>query len=478
MDIKNAEVEPQKNIAILDRSIVFPNSETPRKAALNSLQKNIINSLNKLIIAINLILLGHVTYNKNQYELFMTYQIGIFILEFLGKDFIIGLMKYLFEDIHEKELYNIYIRIKSSLVFLILILLYPFSILSYYIIKLLLKNNFEIYSESIIKEVFFKFLLFAPVIYLFEILFLLNIQFLHYKDKNIAVFLYSLFFIITHIVLSYILLYILEKGLIGLTISYFVNSFLFYLFTNQYIKSVIEKENQSFFFLVPNKENFDEDGLIILKNNSILSIYNLGDIFMFQFIFLSSLFTDKNQLIINIIYINFYQIAFAICRGFYYSLKNYILKNKEDLRIRQEYVTIFSIYYIMLVLSIFVILLIFKNFLLNLYLFRSGGKELQKISYKLRIIYPICILISCVRMILNAMLRGMNIPFSLKKKIFYIIIYVILGLTLCFYYYYGIFGLWISALVLNIFFILESVYKSYIYLPQLFHSDLHFVPIS
>ena len=81
-------------------------------------------------------------------------------------------------------------------------------------------------------------------------------------------------------------------------------------------------------------------------------------------------------------------------------------------------------------------------------------------------------------MILNAMLRGMNIPFSLKKKIFYIIIYVILGLTLCFYYYYGIFGLWISALVLNIFFILESVYKSYIHLPELFQSDLHFVPIS
>ena len=107
---------------------------------------------------------------------------------------------------------------KAALIILILIILIPVSIISYFIIEMILKYNFEIYDQNLIKEVYFNFILFTPLISLFEILFLLNIEFIHKINKqkderdnyNIkAIFFYIISFLICHITLSYCLLYIL-----------------------------------------------------------------------------------------------------------------------------------------------------------------------------------------------------------------------------------------------------------------------------
>ena len=469
----NDDLQKKKviNTALLDRSIVFPDPISPEKSLINSLLNNIVISLSTLTMTINLILLGQFLYEKiNHYELFMIYQIGVFILDFLGRDYIIGLIKNLFDNNQDNDFYYLYIKMKTSLVFLIPIILVPVSIFSIYIIQLILNINFDICDQFLIKEVYYKFILFSPVIYLFEILFLLNIHFLHQKEKRKEVFLYTLFFIIAHISLSYILLNILQIGLIGLTISYFFNSFLFYLSSNKYIQSLREDENQSFFFLIPNKDNFDVEVFNLFKEKSILSLVNLGEVFIFQFLFVSSLFTDKNQLIVNIIYLSFYELFSSVFRGFYYNLKNYILKNKEDARQRQKYVLTFAFYVMILVLFIFLLLIIFKNILLNCYLLKGGDEILKIISYKLRIFFPLCVLISGIRIILNAIIRGMNLAFPIIKKILYIVIYIILCLILCFYYNYGIYGLWISLFFLNVFFMLESIHKAILYFPLFFNN--------
>ena len=461
---------------IYDVSLVQLNPENPKITAIKSIGKSIFNNivviLSKIILTTNLILLGHIFYeNKVHYELFITYQIGVFILEVFGKYFLIGIIKYLLEEEdNNNDLYNLYIRMKTSIVILGPIIIGLVSISSYFIMELLLENNLEIYNQSINKEVYFKFLLFTPSIYLFEILFLLNLQFLYEQKLNKEVFFYAFSFIICHIILSFLLLYILEIGIIGLTISYGLNTFLFYLFSSRYIEKIGEGTIQNFFLFIPNKENFDGEVYKVFKRKSFLSLINLTEIFIIHFLFFVSLFTDKRQLIVNIIYLNFYELIFSLNRGLYYNLKKYISTNIEAAEKRQEYVVSFSSYYMILGLSLFIILIIFKNILLHCYIFHGGEKILILTSNKLRVIFPLCILLNSIRMLFNGILRGMNKPFPLVKKLLYIIICMSLCYVFCFYYQYGIYGLWISTFIMNLLFVFESIYKATIYFPQFFHN--------
>ena len=90
------------DVACYDRSLVEERNEklsiTILKILGNSFINNIVNSSDRLILTINLILLGHIPQqNKTHYELFMTYEIGVALVDFFGKLIIIGLLKYLFE---------------------------------------------------------------------------------------------------------------------------------------------------------------------------------------------------------------------------------------------------------------------------------------------------------------------------------------------------------------------------------------------
>ncbi len=66
---------------------------------------------------------------KIHYDLFMTYQIRIFILELFGRIFFFGLLKYLFDEKDEKK---IFMGMKTLFVILIPAIFIPLSLLSYY----------------------------------------------------------------------------------------------------------------------------------------------------------------------------------------------------------------------------------------------------------------------------------------------------------------------------------------------------------
>jgi hypothetical protein len=73
------------DIANFDRSLVEERNErillTILKIIGNCTINNIVNSSNRLILTINLILLGHISLQIiTHYELFMTYQIGVAII--------------------------------------------------------------------------------------------------------------------------------------------------------------------------------------------------------------------------------------------------------------------------------------------------------------------------------------------------------------------------------------------------------------
>ena len=97
-----------EDINIYDVSLVASNPENPNIRALksigNSINNNIAILLYKLIMTTNLIIIGQgMLENKSQYELVITYQIYVIILEILGQFLIIGLVKYMFEDKEDND---------------------------------------------------------------------------------------------------------------------------------------------------------------------------------------------------------------------------------------------------------------------------------------------------------------------------------------------------------------------------------------
>ena len=472
----NKAAQHDDSILLRDKSIVDKNEENPEISAFKSIKNTIFNNItiisSQLIMATNLILLGHTLFeNKIHFELLMTYQIGIFILQLFGKVFILYLIKYLFKDNEENNLYRLYIRMKTLFIFLIPIIILPVGLLSNYIMDFILHYNLDIYDSNLIREVWIKYLVYTPVIYFFELLFILNLQYLSSQQKPQSAFLYLMFFLISHITLCWILLYIVQIGLIGLTISYLANSFIYYFFSNKAIKNIWNYDDQDFFyFLIPHKENFEGEIINLFKNKSIESLVNYDDVVTFQLLFLASVFLNKYQLIVNIIYINFYELIFALFKGFYYNLKNYIMESMDDIKNKQKYVVYFAFYFTLIILAAFLVLVLFKYLLLDIYLSNGGDTLLKFTCTQLKILFPLALLIMGIRLNLNGIIRGMSVALHPLKKYLYIFIYASLCYYLCFYFNYEIWGLWISLLILDVFLFLESVYKAFILFPQFFRN--------
>ena len=137
-------------------------------------------------------------------------------------------------------------------------------------------------------------------------------------------------------------------------------------------------------------------------------------------------------------------------------LKNYLLDNKEATEKKKNYVIIFSLTILIFSFSLFIILIVFKNILLNIYLINGGDKDLKIISNSIEIIYSLCVLFNSIQILLYGFIRGMAMPSPVMRKVIYSLICLSLCLLLCFYFDYGIFGLWISVLIMCFLYICEN----------------------
>ena len=468
---KNINRNEMEDISI-DRSLVEIRNEKLSITILNIIGSCFINNIvifsSHFISTINLILLGHISQqNQTHYQLFMTYQIGVSIIEVFGKVIILGLFRYILERKEYKKIYITYLKLKSGLILIIPIIMIPVSLGSYFIIKLLLKFNLDIYNQSLNKEIYFKFLVFSPIIYLFEILFYLNLKILKAFEVTKAIIFYINLFIISHIISCWILLYILKIGILGLTISYGLNSFLFYFFSNSYITDSKEEEAENFLILPP-QEFLNINDIIALKDESSLNMKYLSDCFLFYLLFIITLFTDKNQLIVNIIYLDFYYLLNTINKGFYLTFRHYLIHTKESNEEKKKYIIVFSLTFITIIVSLFVILMIFKNILLDIYLINGGEKYLRIISNSIQIIYSFVILFNGVQILLYGFIRGMASSSTFLFKFICSIICIFFCLILCFIYKKGIFGIWIAVLILCLFYTFQNGYKSIAHFNNIF----------
>ena len=462
----------EKEDVSIDRSLVEIRNEKLTITILSIIGNCFINNLvfiaSNFISTINLILLGHISLqNKTHYQLFMTYEIGVAIINFFGKIIIIGLLRYIFEIKEYRKIYFSYLRLKTGLILIIPIIMIPVSLSSYFIIKLLLRNNLDKYNQSLNKEIYFKFMIFTPAIYFFEILFYLNLKLLRAFEETKRVVSYINFFIISHIVSCWILLYILNIGILGLTISYFFNSFIFYFFSNYYINDTKGEEIENF-FIIPPGEYIDSSIVNTLKEASSFSMRHLGDTFLVYLLFIVTLFTDKNQLIVNIVYLNFYYFLNSINKGFYLTLRNYLLHSNESNEEKKKYIIVFTLTFLTILFSLFILLLIYKNVLMIIYLIKGGDKYLQIISNSIQVIYSFCILFNGIQILFYGFNRGMAAPSPIIIKFIYSFIGFFLCLILCFVYKKGILGLWIAMLILCLAHFLQNGYKSIIHFNNFF----------
>ena len=460
-----------EDIAI-DRSLVEIRNENLSITILNVIGNCFINNIvfitSNLISAINLILLGHILQqNQTHYELFMTYQIGVSIIDFFGRVYILGLLRYNFEKKEYRKLYKSYLRFKTGLIVIMPIIMIPVSLCSYFIIKLLLKNNLDIYNQTLNKQIYFKFLIFSSIIYFFEILFYLNLILLKTYEEIKAIISYTNLFIICHLVSCWILLYILKLGILGLTISYCLNTFVFYFFTNSYINNKKEEDEENF-FVIPPREYIDYNLINILKIASTFSIRYVTDCFLYFILFIATLFTNKIKLIVNIIYLNFYCLSNEINKGFYLTFKHYLLHTKESNEEKKKYILVFSLTFFIIIVSVFVILIIFKNILMNIYLINGGDNDLRIISNSIQIIYSFCILFNGIQIILYGFIRGMASASPISNKFIYSFIFLFFCLMLCFFYKLSVLGLWIAVLILFLFYTLQNGYNSIIHFNTIF----------
>jgi hypothetical protein len=396
----------------------------------------------------------------------MTFQIGVFILEILGKYFIMGLLKYVFGEKKEMQiLYNLFIQMKTALIFIIPIITIPVSICTYYIIEIIYGSIFQMNDFSIINEVYKKYLLFTPIIYFFEILFLFNLKFLNTLNRIRDVFLFIVTYLICHVLLYLVLLFLFDFGIFGLTISYGINSIFFFFCTGLRIFNIVRNDAENYFYIIPNRNNFESEKITNLKQISFYSLYNLSEVFINHFIFFVSIFLGKEQLITNILYLNFFELIIELNRGFYYSIKRDINNKVEDANDRQTYIVIFSTYYLLLNLPIFITLLLFKNLLLNIYIYKGGEFALKALAERLRIIYSLCIMAMAGKIILSGITRVMEKLMSNFRKIVYIMICMLCCFVFCFINDFGIYGLWISMLIYKLLHILENLNKVIRYFP-------------
>ncbi len=170
----------------------------------------------------------------------------------------------------------------------------------------------------------------------------------------------------------------------------------------------------------------------------------------------------------NIIYLNFYSISNEINKGFYLTFKNYLLHTKESNEEKKKYILVFSLTFFIIIVSVFVILIIFKNILMDIYLINGGNNDLRLISNSIQIIYSFCILFNGIQIILYGFIRGMADASPISNKFIYSFIFLFFCLMLCFFYKLSVLGLWIAVLVLYLFYTIQNGYKSIIHLNKIF----------
>ncbi len=436
-----------------DISIIDPEMEKKPKYTIAEeiLEDSIFNHIpilfTVIIESLNLIYIGHFPSSTNTQ--FNYFQIGTFYLYLFGLMYSIGMLKSLK---YQQERFIQYINLKIIIYFLSFFLILPFSSFSYYLLNWIYSDGNLVSSN--LWDLYVKYIIFAPIFYFCYLLFLLNILFFQRNNMRTPAVWFCFLFIFFHCLCTYVLMFQLEYGIESITLSFTITSFICYILSNMTISEELYKVRKikNFNFL-PNHLEFDDHFQKHFKEALSNALNSLLDFLPFGFFLLFSFFINENSLTANIILMNVFSLLHSFAQGLSSTLKNYILYssigNKHSHQAKIKYVKIFT-NVVLILAGIFSIVLITLGGNVTVIYINNSYEIIAKEINDMHYFFTAIMFLDFVSEELEGYVRGINIPNNLiVYKIVFPIIFLPIGFALCFFFDYGIRGLWIG-IFLNI----------------------------
>jgi Na+-driven multidrug efflux pump len=421
----------------------------------------------------NLIFLGQMADDQVQYKYLNFMAIGTCYLNLFGFAYALGVTKAVKRG---NDISCFFHNTKIILIGLTILVILPLSLVSYYILAAVYSNEGPETLEML-WYTYKNFLFLSPIYAFFQLLLQLNMRALQVFDEVFTCFWLFMLNTCFHCVFLYVFVCLLNLNIIGVTISLILSSFLSYIYSNSVLNDYLEiKKN---FYFLPDLDLFTSQDSIneftdVLKNGSLAGIVNYAEYSGYGFFLLLSFFINSESLTTNIVLMNFFAILHTVGHGFSYTLRYYIRmsisSHKHSHAGKKKFVRLISFLVFFLALMVAVVILIFDESIVNLYLrpivSPLSTQNLNNLFSDIANIYALVIFFDYFSWLLDGYIKGSDAKTThlLIYKISFVLVFVPAGLILCFVLGMGLKGFWISIYVYIVIYALINglyAYKSY-----------------
>jgi Na+-driven multidrug efflux pump len=417
-----------------------------------------------LIRTINVIFLGHFSYNESNITNINVTQIGNFYLNCFGYIFCIGTM-HAFESLGARAfsrkdfnlLYDIFQSAKIFTFLFFVLLVLPFCFCSKYIL-ILLKFEPEF---LLICSNYIRILLISTTLNLLHLINGKLLQLLGYETLVMGIYLITL---VVHVLSCLFLIATFGLGVYGAAISSVISSFFAFVSTSYFIYIYAPFQNKSIL-------NIDTDVLSTSKfyiyakfgaSSGLLTFLN--EVRFEIIIILTYYLNDANSLAANSILYNYISLLYHLVVGFSYPvnvcIKYYLVSKKPNKALVFVQTTIFIVILIASIVSL--VNYFFNSWIAFIYV---NDTEVAEKFRKVIMIFCFMIFVNWINIIFNFVLIGMNHDkvVNILSSLFYLIIFVPFGIFLAFVLGYGYIGFWYATFIhMLIFLVIEVSYILYL----------------
>jgi Na+-driven multidrug efflux pump len=373
---------------------------------------------------------------------FTNFQICVIYLNLFGFVLAIGVLfnyeGFLLNARNVKLFYETYQSCKDNILFIFITLLIPISLISYPILSYFFDRDLDT-----LWIVYCDFLAYSSLILLFKLLMLLNVKVLqiHNNMRNVHLILITYFGM--YVLLTWIFLFRLNNGILGLGMSLLISSIAGFLISHLFVLSVFNYFQFDFGKLL----SFDFERM---KNFMLIATYKGFFSYLeyagYGLLVLTAYYLGDEIFITNLILFNILAIPHTLCEGFANSIRNYLLHIKtvrESYTSRKKYITCFTIVVLLVAILFSACIFYLKSYIPSLY-----GVTVYDASYD-SIITLYCIFIFCdyLSIILDGYIKGKEFDsdqLSVYKGIILLVIFVPGGLFLTVKYDLGLLGIWMT----------------------------------
>jgi Na+-driven multidrug efflux pump len=489
--LKKEPIDDLNDISYVNPEIEYKSTLRLTTEILTDSIFNILPILLLIIIdLLNLIFIGHMgnttsasnlSESPNHIKYFNYFQVGVAFMNLFGFAFALGVTKTIKKGNNiQKFFYNT----KIILITLTLCIILPMAILSYYLLSFLYANE----DPEVINMIYFvytNFILYSPIFIFFTLLLQLNLRALELlNDRSSCFWIFSVN-IILHSLFLYIFLYILNWEIFGVMLSLILSSFISYIYSNAVINENVFITNNNFYFLPEISEFYSypekrDDLIKVMQNNLIAGFVFYSEYSGFGFFLLFSLFINETALTVNIILLNFFSLLHIIGQGFSYTMRHYIRLSMSSYKHshigKKKYVKVLSVLAFFIALTFAVIILSLDGSIVNIYLntkllTSSGRTSPQSLFSQVITVYALIIFFDYISKILDGYVKGIDAKTThlLIYKISFFVVFVPVGLVLCFASDFGLYGFWIAIYAYIFIYSIINAFYVYKYYAMWFH---------